>query len=78
MFAVRGFGSHCALALNDQLYPLVVQCTVEMLMCMAYTTSREEKAMLRVFMRLQVNKIGSEMPIYTTYAIKCVRLTLLY
>ena len=45
-----------------------------MLMCMTYTTSQDEKAMLRVFMRLQVNDTGFEMPIYVTYAFKCVRL----
>ena len=33
-------------------------------MCMTYTTSQDEKAMLRVFMRLQVNDTRFEMPIY--------------
>ena len=42
-------------------------------MCMTYTTSQGEKAMLRVFMRLQVNDTGFEMPIYTTHALSvCV------
>ena len=36
----------------------------EMFMCTTYTTSQDEKAMLRVFMRLQVNNTGFEMPIY--------------
>ena len=43
-------------------------------MCMTYTTSQDEKAMLRVFMRLQGNDIGFEMPIYITHAFKFLRL----
>ena len=43
-------------------------------MCETYTTSQDEKAMIRVFVRLQVNIVSSEMPIYTTHALKCVRL----
>ena len=43
-------------------------------MCMTYTTSQDEKAMLRVFIRLQVNDTGFEMPIYIIHAFKCVRL----
>ena len=35
-----------------------------MLICMTYTTSQDEKAMLKLFMRLQVNDTGFEMPIY--------------
>ena len=46
-------------------------------MCMTYTISREEKAMLKVFMRLQVNRTGFEMPIYVTHAVDCVRFTLI-
>ena len=45
-----------------------------MLTYMTYNTSRDEKAMLRVFMRLQVNIIDFEMPMYTTHTLKCVRL----
>ena len=43
-------------------------------MCMTYNTFQDEKAMLRVFMRLEVNNTGFEMPIYVTRAFKCVRL----
>ena len=43
-------------------------------MCMTYTTSQDEKAMLRTFMRLQSDIIGFRMPIYTTHALRCVRL----
>ena len=45
-----------------------------MLMCMTYATSQDEKAMLRVFMRLQVIDTGFKMPICVTHALKCVRL----
>ena len=33
-------------------------------MCMTYTISQNQKAMLGVFMRLQVNIIGAEIPTY--------------
>ena len=39
-----------------------------MLTCMTYTISQGEKAMLRVFMRLQVDNTGFEMAIYATHA----------
>ena len=39
-------------------------------MYMTYTTSRVKKAMLRVFMRLQGNIIGFEMPLYITHTLQ--------
>ena len=42
----------------------------ETFMCMASTTSRDDKAMIRVFMRLHVNIIGFEMTMYTNRALR--------
>ena len=41
---------------------------------MTYTISQDEEAMFGVFMCLQINIIGFDMPTYTTHAFKCVRL----
>ena len=43
-------------------------------MCTTYTTFQDENAMLRVFMRLQDNNTGFEMPMYVTYVLMCGRL----
>ena len=52
-----------------KLYQLKVWYTInfEMLMCMTYTTSQDEKATLRVLMRLQDNGTDFEMPICVTH-----------
>ena len=47
-------------------------------MCMTYTTSQDEKAILGIIVRLQVNNTGYEMHIYTNHAVNCVRFTLIY